>query len=228
MNVETKYIIRWGIPGWVFILFLSIMIYLIFHPSISLKDVNLVDILGLLVSAGFVGVPVGYLFHQLYFSYNWLGKRRLFDPAINLIEKKELIKNKCWGQNAHKDYFRLEYIWQQELFELENDKRTYLSERYRHFLNTIHGLGALWISLAFSLAINLVFFVCYFGDLTKISLLFLIALELFMGYLLLAVHKGFNYYSDNLNHFQGYFLNYLLNKNESDRNHSGITSDCEH
>jgi hypothetical protein len=213
MNIETKYLIRWGIPGWVFILLVSIMGYLIFHPNIKLNNVDLVDILGLLVSAGFVGVPIGYLFHQLYFSYNWLGKGRVFDKAVELVDDKDKIKGPCWGQNGHIDYYRFEHVWQKELIKLASDeKRLYLSERYRHLLTTIHGLGALWVALALSLGINVVFSLYHFDDIQKMPLLFLIGLALFNGYLLLAVQKGFVYYSANLNYFQGYFLNAFFNK----------------
>ncbi len=217
VNVETKYLIRWGIPGWVFILLLSLMTYLVFHPQISLKEVNLVDVLGLLVSAGFVGVPIGYLFHQLYFSYNWLGKNRIFDAAVKLVDDQTKIKGPGWGMNGHIDYYKFEHIWQKELLKIADDKRNYLAERYRHLLTTIHGLGALWVSLASSLGINLIISIYHFREIEKMSLSLLILLALFNGYLLLAVHKGFNYYSSNLNHFQGYFLNAFFNNElESD------------
>jgi hypothetical protein len=212
MNIETKYFLRWGIPGWVFILLVSIMGYLIFHTNIKMDEVNLIDFLGLLVSAGFVGVPVGYLFHQIYFSYNWLGNGRIFDKAVELVEDKEKIKGNCWGQNGHLDYFRLEHVWQKELVKLQSDeKRTYLTERYRHLLTTIHGLGALWVALALSLGINVLFSIYHFNNIGKMSLFFLGVLALFNLYLLIAVQKGFVYYSDNLNYFQGHFLNAFFN-----------------
>lgn len=211
MNIETKYLIRWGVPGWIFILIIASVIYLIFHPSINLKDVNLVDILGLLVSAGFIGVPIGYLFHQIYFSYNWLGKKRIFDEAVKLIDDQEKVRTQQWELDNHVDYFHFEHLWQRELIKLNEYQTLYLSERYRHFLTTIHGLGALWVALASSLIINCILFLYNFNHIDKISMLILIVIGALNGYLLFAVYKGFKYYSKNLNHFQGHFLNDFFN-----------------
>ncbi|MET3407129.1 hypothetical protein ABIC59_004595 [Priestia aryabhattai] len=70
MNIDTKYLIRWGIPGWVFILFgytsyLSIGNNI--KNSVFTGNSTVTQLLGILVSLGFVGVVFGYLMHQIYF-----------------------------------------------------------------------------------------------------------------------------------------------------------------
>lgn len=208
MNLDEKYFIRWGIPGWVFILFV-ILIYLALYPEIISFNPNFLEILGFFVSAGFIGVPIGYLFHQIYFSINWLTGSRTFENSIDLIEKKELIKGCCWGKNSFEDYYRFEYFWERELLKISSDKRDYIVERYRYFLNTKHALGALCISLVSTLLFFIVMLI-YFEP--KIKTPFLLSiLIIFIFFLLVAVFKGFKYYSKNLEHFQGYLLNDLLN-----------------
>lgn len=210
MNFETRHLIRWGIPGWIFILFI-ILFYWIFNQDLSLDTSDSLKILGFLVSVSFIGVPIGYLFHQIYFSFNWLKKNRVFEKAVDLVEHKDIIKGNCWGQDAHVDYFKFEYVWHRELLKITEDKRMFISDRYRHFLNTIHALGALMVSLGFSLVYLIIVFIAYFSVLDKVQMLLMIGLLVLVTLLLIMVFKGFKYYSNNLNHFQGFTLNDLLN-----------------
>lgn len=96
------------------------------------------------------------------------------------------------------------------------ERREYLEERYRHLLSTIYGLGALRAALITALIVNflIIAFTYNQGELLK---LFLIPALIFAtnGYLLFIADKGFKYYSTNLNHFQGYFLDsYFKSKKE--------------
>lgn len=205
MNIDTKYLIRWGIPGWVFLMFVgSVLIYYNFSALLKLQ-VDLSKALGLLVSLSFFGVPIGYLMHQVYFSFHWISKKnRVFDRAVSLVDHNDWIKDSRWGKSNKRDYFRFEYLWHVELMKLDTEKRDYIAERYRYLLSTIHGLGALTVSLVFSAVIGgLAALYANDWNFNLFTILFIITAAI----LAFVTYKGFKYYSSNLNHFQGYFFN---------------------
>lgn len=203
MSFETKYLIRWGIPGWILIIFVGGLLLLenkVYFENITSSTSTSI---GLLVTLGFFGVPIGYLMHQIYFSWHWVIKRkRIFDDSVKLVNDSSKIITPYWNKNDEEDYFQFEFIWHKELLKLERSKRDYISERYRHLLSTIHGLGALIVALGLSFTFGLVW--GYFNkDLNSLLLFYLVI----TGFLTFACIKGFNYYSSNLNHFQGNFFN---------------------
>ncbi|MEC3614251.1 BA5345 family protein [Bacillus stercoris] len=60
MNFETKYLIRWGIPGWVFLL-MSLWPFVIFSKGVPVNDpVKSVSFI-------FSAAVIGYLIYQIYF-----------------------------------------------------------------------------------------------------------------------------------------------------------------
>jgi hypothetical protein len=215
VNFETRYLIRWGIPGWIFLLWLSIYLSIVyfneFDSILQKLELDISKFLGVIVSLAFFGVPIGYLLQQIYFFYHWLRRNeRSFDKSLAMV--KDFTPPKTWNQDDLNDYFRFEYIWHKELLQIDKDSREYITERYRHFLTTIHGLGALLVSLLFSSAISFIWFllrICEIGN--KQIVVFFVVL-IFQGFIFYAVKKSFEYYSKNLIHFQGYFLNALRNK----------------
>ncbi|MGG3437001.1 hypothetical protein ABER96_08765 [Bacillus subtilis] len=73
MKFETKYLIRWGIPGWILIFWL--LYEFLFLKGINPLDSKMADIktgLTLLLSLTAIGVPIGYLLYQLYFGIAWV------------------------------------------------------------------------------------------------------------------------------------------------------------
>lgn len=211
MNIDTKYIIRWGIPGWVFILFgyTSYISVDTGNKSIFTSNFTVPQLLGILVSLGFVGVVLGYLMHQVYFSVNWIftnQSSKIISKVLDLIDNKEVFKIESHEQGQHKAYYKMEYQWQKQLVLLEEDKRKYIAERYSYLLSTIHGLGALLVSIICSLVAVLV--ISYNHTLSALMILYLVIL-LYLGF---SVYKGFKYYSENLTHFQGYFFNSFFAK----------------
>ncbi|AHC42415.1 MULTISPECIES: BA5345 family protein [Bacillus amyloliquefaciens group] len=226
MNFDTKYLIRWGIPGWVFMFLIGIpsFLLLIQNELIQIKF-DITKILGVIVSLAFLGVTLGYIMQQIYFSFRWSGKKDVIEDAVKLVDdfdkhiKEAGIKE---GQrNNVENYYVFEYIWHRELVRLDEDQRNYIAERYRHILSTIHSLGALRISIFLSLIANIILFICfnvkcYFNSLIGVqfylfSFLSYVLYLLIIGLLLWIVSKGFNHYSSNMNAFQGYFLNELIN-----------------
>lgn len=229
MNFDTKYLIRWGIPGWVLIIFVCTMYAVREFNKINDLNLNIGNVVSFVVLIGFLGVTIGYLMHQIYFSFNWNGtnnkQKRIIDDVFLLIkdrEDRDTIKsynNHNWGENYHKDYYLYEFHWHKFLLDLGADERIYMEERYRHLLSTIHALGALRTALSTSLIVNiLIVFITYeSGELLKPFLIpFLILLT--NAYLRFVAHKGFSYYSANLNHFQGYFFDsYFKSKKEDNK-----------
>ncbi|WP_345807571.1 hypothetical protein [Bacillus pumilus] len=66
MNFESKYLVRWGVPGWVLMLFVTTF-FLINFPE---KFMNIIDsdkfsIVGFTAFAAVVGVIIGHLIHQI-------------------------------------------------------------------------------------------------------------------------------------------------------------------
>jgi hypothetical protein len=236
MNIETKYIIRWGIPGWVLIAFILIPFVLTENGReklLGLGAINTAELLAVFLSAGFIGVPIGYLLHQLYFSINWLfrvdnkivslilshlgysfHKRKIYKGTIDLIDKKyrSEVENENFKDKIHKSYFHLDAVWQFQLLKLDESRRNYIAERYRYFLNTIHGLGALRACLVVTILTNIFMFLLVSHEETTTPDLSIYTVTTTINVILLIiVDRGFSYYSKHLNHFQGHMLNEMFN-----------------
>lgn len=210
MNFETKYLIRWGIPGWVFIVF-GYITYLSYGKKFILgSEFTVTQLLGIMISLGFVGVVLGYLMHQLYFSINWIFSKqssKIMQKMLCLIKNKDKIEDiNKYSFDHHKAYFMFEFHWQKELILLDENKRDFITERYRYMLSTIHGLGALIVSILFSIVAIII--IIFFNGFNWFSIVMLI----FLAYLLWSVGKGFKYYSENLIYFQANFINAFHNK----------------
>lgn len=201
LTFESKYLIRWGIPGWVLILWVAFAILL-------LKGINPVEadlsqmskILGLLVSLAAVGVPLGYVMHQLYFGLAWvMNKSRNFDEIKNITAKK-YPKKGGWGKDKNSDYFHCEFVWHRVLLNQDSETRTYIEGRYRHLLGTTHALGALLISSAIALLITASIVFTHLSSFMN-NYYFWIGLGIQIA-VFLAAMVNFKYYSDNVRVFQ--------------------------
>lgn len=73
MNFDTKYLIRWGIPGWVFIMLISLPILFLYHDELLKFKIDISKTLGLFVSLAFFGVTIGYIMQQIHFSNSLIG-----------------------------------------------------------------------------------------------------------------------------------------------------------
>ncbi|MBY0214118.1 hypothetical protein [Priestia aryabhattai] len=222
MNIDTKYLIRWGIPGWVFILF-GYTSYLSIGNNIKNSlfagSFTVAQLLGILVSLGFVGVVFGYLMHQIYFSLNWIftnQSTKIMSKMNGLVQNQEIFETNNQESSPHAKYYKMEFNWQKQLLMLDEKKRTYIAERYAYLLSTIHGLGALLVSLVSSFIAVLV--IAWSHHILNGLMLFYILFLIYLGF---SVYKGFKYYSENLNHFQANFLNsFLAGEFTSDSNTS--------
>ncbi|WP_427108643.1 hypothetical protein [Lysinibacillus xylanilyticus] len=131
MNFETKYLIRWGIPGWIFILALTPYVSVLYFDEISktFSNRNLLVIGTFLTIAG---VPLGYFFNQLHHLIGWVFLRK---------------PKKGWDK-----YFK-------EEIEVDNvlakEKNEHYRERYRYLLAKKHEVGSVLSSFIVALIIVL-------------------------------------------------------------------------
>lgn len=203
MKFETRYLIRWGIPGWVFLLHI-LLFYFINHSDKFTKLIeDPIKILGFIVAIAGIGVPVGYLFHQLYFCIFWvLSKTKGVESITSNIKNYK----RKYPDDNFLEYFHLEYLWQSELSLFEQSKRDYLADRYRHLLSTTHSLGVLSTSLFCSIIISF-FIISDMNVLIREKALYIV-IEVFA---LAVTFFNYLYYSDKTMNFQGKFLNEFLN-----------------
>ncbi|OQR54806.1 hypothetical protein [Bacillus sp. CDB3] len=212
MSFETKYLIRWGIPGWVLIFW--ILYQVVFLKGIDFWKFDAMQMnkgFAFLISLAAIGVPLGYILHQIYFGVAWVFDKKIdFNKIVDQIGEK-FPKHEEWGDNKNEDYYQFEYVWHMVLIKQDTETRAYIESRYRHLLGTIHGLGSLSVSSGISLFITIALIIThssgtmdyfYFG----LGVVFQISILTFSIF-------NYKYYSANLNAFQKkMFQTYLKNK----------------
>lgn len=125
MNFETKYLIRWGIPGWLMMMVLSPFFITIHFDFLVKHIVTSTNLIALGAALTILGVPLGYLLNQIHHSLFWV------------IPK--LIKNE-WD-----NYFIEEITLDQNLKDKEEFRN-----RYTYLLSRKHELGGIAVSLSVS------------------------------------------------------------------------------
>lgn len=137
MNFDTKYLIRWGIPGWILLMILGPFIYFQFQMEINkiLKDNNTLA-LGAFLTV--IGVPLGYILNQIHHSLFWVIRRFKFS-----------LKQEKWD-----DYFKQE-IQVDEMFFFD-DIGIRKKERYQYLLSRKHELGGVTVSLGIGCIVQLI------------------------------------------------------------------------
>lgn len=118
MNFDVKYLIRWGIPGWIYLV--SVLSYLLTVDQGILnffKDSKGSTSLALIALITALGVPIGYLIHQVSMLFGFV----------------------FW--NNRKVYFKQEFELDKKLFEMQNGDK--FRGRYVHLLTRVHELRAL-------------------------------------------------------------------------------------
>ncbi|KGP73548.1 hypothetical protein [Pontibacillus yanchengensis] len=216
MNVESKYIIRWGIPGWLIIIY-----YLLLDHAFSKQKVYYLDnpppievIVALLTAVSF-GLIVGYLLHQAYFAMEWIFGRGSQEVSLEI---KQVLEGAGLHYGIEKEperqYFYFEYLWQKSLANIQTShKMEYLSARYRHLLTKTQELGVLRFSIIICLIITGYFI------LFENMLLLGICLFIILGILLLFVHKAHRYFTKNTHYFMAYNLRDLLREQKELNKH---------
>jgi hypothetical protein len=75
LNFETKYFIRWGVPGWIFIVTIGIYMYLLDYKDRKLLNDVISNGPELLATAALliiIGIPVGYVLNQIHHVWIWV------------------------------------------------------------------------------------------------------------------------------------------------------------
>jgi hypothetical protein len=208
MRFETKYLIRWGIPGWVFLFWICLP-FVFEYPEVTwelLQKAGTTKLLGSIFASAIIGIVIGYLLHQSYFSFEWIrDSKRSFLPKdfSPIVDKIKFRFKRDWGKDKIDDYYFIEFLWHKELTKLEEHQRNYIAERYRHLLSTTHSLGVLSYSLFTAFGINFVLAITWKNCLIAINSIILLV----WGTMALT---NYGYYSRNTMHFMGYFLQELI------------------
>jgi len=190
LNFETKYLIRWGIPGWIMILSLGPYLYTYYEAARKLSE-NLIAIGAILTV---VGVPLGYLLNQVHHSLTWVIIR------YKIIRK--LFKKDSWDE-----YFEKE-LQLDELF-FKDDEGTKKQERYRYLLSRKHELGGVTVSLFISWFVVLLINTCGSNNEMWSWVYFFVVFILFLiilisrNYSSKNVEKYFKKYLDEFKHSSG-------------------------
>ncbi|WP_026584209.1 hypothetical protein [Bacillus sp. J33] len=182
MNFDTKYLIRWGIPGWIMVMVLLPYFIVIYFDFLSSHVSTASDLLAIGAVLTVLGVPLGYLLNQIHHSLFW-------------------VLPKCW-KGTWSTYFD-EEIKVDEYFdkdESHKDKR----ERYRYLLSRKHELGGVVVSLGISGFVILLrcIYLLIFKNLHLWEIFyFAIVLTLF-----LILWLSRNYSSENIEKYHDYYL----------------------
>jgi hypothetical protein len=225
LNFEAKDLIKWGIPGWIFLTGAIAFIVGIDHSILKqLKEYNMISIV--FVSVG-LGVPIGYVFNQTYFAFSWIidikkkgWLKEKYKPVLAVLDKKGFSPSEFLEVEHKKSilgsdlYFYIEAIWFQMLADFKNEneqnQRQYISKRYAYYLRKIHGLGVLIYSL-----ISLIFFniltLWVIWKLDRVNIGNLDFYGVVFAFIVLVVFvisslMTYNYYSRNLIAFQTQIL----------------------
>lgn len=171
MNFETKYLIRWGIPGWLFLIAIAPFVIWEYgeYLSSTISNKNLL-VLGTFVTLA--GVPLGYFFNQIHHLIGWVLYRK--------------------PKNGWDKYF------QQEI-EVDNllakEKNEHYRERYRYLLAKKHEVGSVLSSFIFAFVIVLLGSIK--PQISSLDITYLIILALFiLGWVFLR-----NYASANIDKY---------------------------
>ncbi|MEC1669819.1 BA5345 family protein [Bacillus mojavensis] len=209
MNSEFQ-IVRWGIPGWLF--FVTFLLF-----KLTVTDFNIIKLMNSFtnpaavagIAAFFValGVPLGYVFYQVYFALKWrvIKNKTIFVSAKGIPELENSLGDKSnlelWNAiEAHFDHLMTVVSNKKDLSYKDLVRR---SAYFNNRTSRIHGLGA----SALSMSMGFVFFFCTTPS--RAALLdnnyFIVTLVFFsIGFWSVA----YNYYIQNKNSFLQF--NYLM------------------
>ncbi|MCP3741449.1 hypothetical protein [Rossellomorea sp. BNER] len=145
MNFETRYLVRWGIPGWIFIILLSLY-FLIrdiesFTHSMPQGNGSTIVATGAILAV--IGIPIGYLFNQLHHTLTFV------------------LTRKFHGYKGWDEYFSFEARFENYFFTYEvqrdnedSEQKTGIGEkileRYKYLLSRIHEIGSICFAIIFS------------------------------------------------------------------------------
>lgn len=197
--------IRYGIPGWTFII--VIVNYWIISNgftfnSILDKNYNFVGPVTFIIGAG---LPIGFLIYQLYFQFDWLAHLILKISSkilTNIQTPDELFKDiKYWTYKTQKSIQIVEFMWNKKMYELGNESE-FLNEKLKELLMLLHALGASGIAIVVGHFVSYMLFSIFLGYSKVNNPIAFLTVLIFWAFLLLAIIMNYRYVQYNIICFQ--------------------------
>lgn len=191
LNFESKYLVRWGLPGWVFMIFITLL-YLINEPGyipqiLKYKGFSLV---GFTALAAALGIILGHIIHQISL-FLWF--------VIPEYRKRKWLV-----------YFDREFKIDKRIVEEELGKG--IKNIYSYRLGQLHGRRGLLTSLMLSF-MTIIILCC--TDLNLLSVKTII-LESGNGALIMIMLINYYYFDRNLEYFMDRVNEFENQSNSSD------------
>ncbi|MGG4209634.1 hypothetical protein [Bacillus altitudinis] len=192
MNFESKYLVRWGLPGWVFMIFITLF-YLINEPEyiphiLKYKGFTLV---GFTALAAALGIILGHIIHQISLF--------LWFVVPEYRKRKWLI------------YFDREFKIDKRIVEEEKIGKE-IKNIYSYRLGQLHARRGLLTSLMLSFVTIII--LCW-TDLNLLSVKTII-LEICNGALIMIMLINYHYFDRNLEYFMDRVNMFQKQSNSSD------------
>jgi hypothetical protein len=128
VNFDPKYLIRWGIPGWILLMTLIPYFVVIYYDSLP-TIISEKNVLALGAAITLIGIPLGYFLNQMHHLLGW-------------------VANGKWD-----NYFSEEIIVDDFLCDKDNEG---YKERYRYLLAKKHEVGSVYASFILSALVILI------------------------------------------------------------------------
>ncbi|PAF22764.1 hypothetical protein CHH49_04040 [Terribacillus saccharophilus] len=206
MNFDSKYLIRWGLPGWVCILYFIYYLFMIDKLNLSDMSKNASSLIGSFIVVFPLGVIVGYLVYQMYFILLWITSTNELRniKTLNVIKESNLTR---LPEKRDEVYYHTEYMWHKYLVMQEEYKMNYISDRYRHLLTKKHEAGSLLTALVFSMPISGALVTrCIWGELSTFDMY----MPVLNVVLILYMIRTYLYYHRNVDYFVAGFLKDMI------------------
>ena len=175
---KDESVLRWGIPGWVSIISFTMFalidyfasndstIYVLINSALKEQELWRTLVAALLIAAA--GIPLGFLYFQIYFYLRWnspVSKSGLLPPLIvgraeelrlmlRDIQDEDLELGTPWrdrllsSSTDHRGSWHYISQFLAEVFSTQNSSQT-ISDKHRYLLTTLHSLGASHIGFSF-------------------------------------------------------------------------------
>lgn len=171
MNFDPKYLVRWGIPGWIYLFIITVYLFMVDYNTIIGIIFNenapvIVASISLFIGAGII---IGNIMHQISMSLGFV----------------------IWTKR--KKFFKSEY--DMDLKIIKNDYGKDIQRIYSYRLGNVHALRALWFSLLLSLLTILSLSFIYSISM-KVWVLIIIVVVIN-----LIVLNNWRYFQNNLDYF---------------------------
>lgn len=135
MNIETRYLIRWGVPGWILIMTITLYFVIRYPDMLAAIGDKAPSVLAAGAILTVIGIPIGYLLNQMHHVWIWVIRvdwYKYFDMELEITEKFYEDKNNGDNQNLE------------------------LMDRYRYLLTRMHELGSTFVALMASILFILI------------------------------------------------------------------------